>query len=114
MACAAWLAWQDGRPEEVIRLAAEIAGTDLTIHGSGVMCGWVYLFPLIAVHLRSGELAKAVSAARQVIGPSQQPLPANLTAALTGAADSWDEGDQAQTARLLAEALTLAQTHAYA
>jgi hypothetical protein len=86
----------------------------LAVSGSGARSRWVHLFPLIAVHLRSGELAKAVSAARQIIDPWQQLLPADLIAAPAGAAGSWDEGDQAQTARCLEEALALARSHAYA
>ena len=89
------------------------ASRDLYAPGSGAMYRWVHLFPLIAVHLRSGELAKAVSAARQIIDPSQQLLATDLISAITGAADSWDEGDQAQTARCLAEALALARTRGY-
>ena len=59
----------------MIRLADEIAETDPATLGFGPMYRWVYLFPLTAVHLRSGELAKAVNAARQIIDPSQQLLP---------------------------------------
>ena len=110
---AAWLAWQDGRPDEVLRLAAEIESLDLTNAGSGAMYRWIYLFPLLAAHLAAGAIAEAVTAARRIIDPSQQWLPDDLTAALAGACESWDEGDRAQAAKRLTEALAIARARAY-
>ena len=110
---AAWLAWQDGRPDEVLRLAAEIESLDLTNAGSGAMYRWIYLFPLLAAHLAAGATAEAVTAARRIIDPSQQWLPDDLTAALAGACESWDEGDPAQAAKRLTEALAIARARAY-
>jgi hypothetical protein len=69
--------------------------------------------PLLAAHLRLGDTAAAVAAARQVIDPSQQLLPDDLTAALAAACGSWDQGDEARAAGLLTEALTVARTRAY-
>jgi class 3 adenylate cyclase/tetratricopeptide (TPR) repeat protein len=109
----AWLAWQDGRPEEVIRLAAEIEAHDLSTLGSGAMYRWVYLFPVLAVHLQANKLDEAVTAARGIIDPSQQFLPDDLTTALAEASRSWDQGNPEETAQRLAEALALARAHAY-
>ncbi len=113
MGCAAWLAWQDGRPDEVIRLAAEIGQRELSTFGSGARYRWVYLFPLLAARLRAGELDAAVAAARALIDPSQMLLPDDLTAALTAASESWANGKPAETGQHLANALTLASEHAY-
>jgi hypothetical protein len=113
MSVAAWLAWQDGRSDEVTRLAAEIESLDLTNAGTYAMHRWIYLFPLLAVRLAAGNTAEAVAAARRIIDPSQQQLPDDLTAVLAGACESWDQGDQAQAAQRLTEALSLARTHAY-
>jgi hypothetical protein len=113
MAVAVWLAWQDGRPDEVIRRAAEIGGWRLTTLGSGAMYRWVYLFPLLAAHLAAGATAEAAAAARQIIDPSQQWLPADLTAALSAAGESWGRDDPDETARLLDDALILAAAHGY-
>jgi class 3 adenylate cyclase len=114
LAAAAWLAWQDSRPDEVIRLAAEIEERDLSKLGTGAMYRWVYLFPLLAARLQAGETGEAVAAARQIIDPSQQVLPDDLTAALAAACESWDQGsDTAQTEQRLREALALAHAHAY-
>ena len=113
MSVAAWLAWQDGRSDEVLRLAAEIESLNLTNVGPGAMHRWIYLFPLLALRLAAGATAEAVAAARRIIDPSQQLLPDDLTAALADACESWDQGDPAQTAQRLTEALALARTHDY-
>jgi class 3 adenylate cyclase/DNA-binding SARP family transcriptional activator len=113
LAVAAWLAWQDGRPDEVVRLVAEIEKYDRSALGTSAMYEWVYLFPLLAARLQAGESAEAVAAARQIIDPSQQVLPDDLTASLAAACESWDQGDPAETARHLTEALAVARARAY-
>ncbi|MGH3282822.1 MAG: hypothetical protein ACRDNW_27355, partial [Trebonia sp.] len=113
MAVSAWLAWQDGHPEEVISLAAEI---DKCVPGAYVfdaMYRWVYLFPLLAARLQHGEVGEAATAARRIIDPAQQRLPDDLTAALAAACTAWDGGDSAAVAKHLARALDLARAHAY-
>ena len=57
-ACLAWLAWQDGRPDDVIRLSDEIQALMATTVGSGFYQGLIYLWPLIAVHLDAGHVAR--------------------------------------------------------
>jgi tetratricopeptide (TPR) repeat protein len=109
----AWLAWQDGRPDEVLRLTAEIEEWDATRLGWGAMHRWVYLFPALAAHQAADATAEAVAAARRIIDPSQQALPDDLTAALATACESWDQGDQERAARHLRKALDLATEHAY-
>jgi tetratricopeptide (TPR) repeat protein len=113
MAVAAWLAWQDGRPDEVLRLAAGIESLDLTNVGSAAMHGWTYLFPVLAVRLAAGATAEAVAAARRIIDPSQQVLQDDLTSALAAACGSWDEGDPVRAAQHLTEALDLARAGGY-
>jgi adenylate cyclase len=113
LSVAAWLAWQDGRSDEVLRLAAEIESLDLTNVGSAAMHRWTYLFPVVAVRLAAGATAEAVAAARRVIDPSQQLLPDDLTDVLSAACASWDEGDQARAAQYLTEALDVARARAY-
>jgi tetratricopeptide (TPR) repeat protein len=113
LACAAWLAWQDGQPDEVIRLAVEIEKRMQSTLGSGVVYRWVYLFPLIAARLRAGELDAAVTAARTVIDPSQARLPDDLTTELAAARDSWADGKRTDTAQHLERALALATANAY-
>jgi eukaryotic-like serine/threonine-protein kinase len=97
----------------VIRLAAEVEHWSLKTLSSGARYRWVYLFPLVAAQLGDGALAGAVTAARQVLEPSQQILPDDLTAALTEACAAWDAADPATTRARLAAALELARVHAY-
>jgi hypothetical protein len=77
------------------------------------MYRWVYSFPLLAARLQAGETDEAVSAAREIIDPAQQALPDDLAALLAAACESWDQGDQAQTAHHLTEALAVACTRGY-
>jgi hypothetical protein len=97
----------------VIRLAAEIDKSDATTVSSGAMYRWVYLFPLLAARLRSGETEEAVAAAWRIIDPSQQFLPDDLTTALAAACQSWDQDNHAETAHRLTEAPALAYTRGY-
>jgi adenylate cyclase len=69
LACAAWLAWQDNRPEEVIRVAGQIEGFDPSTLGSETKYRWIYLFPVIAARLRSGDIGPAATAAAQITAP---------------------------------------------
>jgi hypothetical protein len=91
LACQAWLAWQDGRPDEVIRLAGQIAESDPAKMIFGGRHRWVHLFPLIAAELSGGDTAAAVNAARQIVDASQQWLPDDLTAALNAACAAWGD-----------------------
>jgi class 3 adenylate cyclase len=108
MACQSWLAWQDGHPEEVVRLAGQIAKFDPAKMAFGGRHRWVHLFPLIAVRLRAGDPAAAVAAARQILAPSQQLLHDELMAALDTACAAWDNGQPDAAAADLAAALDLA------
>jgi hypothetical protein len=113
MACRAWLAWQDGQPDEVIRLADQIASYQpSTINIIGAY-RWVYLFPLIAARLGAGSVNEAVTAARQVLDPAQQALPGDLTAALEAAGDAWDQGEPSVAGQHLEAALRLARDRDY-
>jgi hypothetical protein len=109
----AWLAWQDGRPDDVVAIAEQAAE-----HGpSEVMNGdsykWVYLLPLIAVYLERGDTEAAVARARQVLGPDQQVLPDELAAHVRRACQAWDEGVRDQVAGCLRAALDAAATLGY-
>ena len=68
----------------------------------------MYLFPLIAARLQSGNVAAAVAAARQILDPAQQLLPDDLMAALDAACAAWDRGEAGPAADGLAGALRLA------
>ena len=108
-----WLAWQDGHPDEVIALAAQVEALRVGTLATGARYRWVYLFPLIAARLRSGDAAAAVAAARQIIDPAQQLLPDDLMAALEAARAAWDRGEAGQAEEGLAGALRLAHDLRY-
>jgi hypothetical protein len=113
MSVTAWLAWQDGRPDEVLAIAAEIEALDLANAGSAGMQRWIYLFPLLAVRLQAGEVDEAAEAARQIIDPAQQLLSDDLMTALTAACHAQDRGNVTETTERLMEALALARARAY-
>jgi hypothetical protein len=115
-ACLVWLAWQDGRPAEVIALAARIAAGDRTTYhvpDGRSPHDWVYLLPLIATHLDAGNVEAAVAAARRLLDPGQLHLPDPLDAALAAACTAWDHGDPVATASTLKAALIQADELRY-
>ena len=110
----AWLAWQDGRQDDVIRLAGQIAELDLTTIAAGARYQWwVYLFPLIAVRLAEGNTEAAVAAARLMLDPTQQLLPDDITGTLDAASAAWDRDDRDAAARHLEAALDIAREQHY-
>jgi class 3 adenylate cyclase/tetratricopeptide (TPR) repeat protein len=109
----AWVAWREDRPEDVVNLATEALGQ----WGTTVVSYswyWLCLWPLIAVHLSSGQVAKAVEASRQMLVPPQQRLPDELESLLEWAGAAWDDNGLSLAAEKLAEALGLACRLGYA
>lgn len=112
-ACQAWLAWQDGRPEDTIRHARQAAEQpDEDIH-SAVPYRWIYLWPLVAAHLTAGETGEAVCAARRILHPSQQLLPDQLMELTSQADRAWDQGHPETAHDQLGAALELARELGY-
>ena len=108
----AWLAWQEERFEDVISLgeeALELWGTTIVSYS----WYWLCLWPMIGVHLRSGHIAEAVAASRQILVPPQQRLPDDLASLLEAAASAWDANEARIAGDKLAEALQLAVTLGY-
>jgi len=106
--CQAWLAWQDRRPDDVIRLASEYEQTGPGTADSCARYRWVYLWPLIAARLAVGATAEAVAAGRRILGPTQQALPGELTAVLEAGCQAWDRGEPGLAVGQLSAALALA------
>jgi len=107
-ACLAWLAWQDRRPEDVITLSNQITELKATTIGFSSHHRWVYLWPLIAVHLDAGNVAGAVAAGRQLLCPAQELLPADLEPIVAAASEAWQRGEPEASSAKLAAALALA------
>jgi hypothetical protein len=116
-ACLVWLARQDRHPHDVITLAEQIAGPDaaMTYHVSAGISPhkWVYLWPLMAAHLDTGQVAEAVAAGRQLLHPAQQRLPDELESAVTAACLAWDQGEREAGGKTLTAALALARDLRY-
>ena len=107
----AWLAWLDRHPDDVIKLAEEIATLMTGTPDAGLYYGPVHLWPLAAVHLEAGHLAEAVAATRRLRDHSQ--LPADLEAALTAASQAYDQDQPGLARDHLTAALDLARTLGY-
>jgi hypothetical protein len=73
--------WNRGRPGTV-RLARAHQDPQVAIH-----------WPLVAVRLEDGMVAQAVTAARELLEPSQQRFPDELQSIIESACLSWDRGD---------------------
>ena len=110
-ACLAWLAWQDRHPDDVIKLAEEIATLTTGTPDAGLYYGPVHLWPLAAVHLEAGHLAEAVAATRRLADHSQ--LPADLEATLTAASQAYDQDQPGLARDRLTVALDLARDLGY-
>ena len=110
-ACLAWLAWQDRRPHDVIKLSGEIAELMAGTARLGFYHGLIYLWPLIAVHLEAGHVGGAVAVSRQIPQYAQyaQWLPGDLESALEEAGQAWDRGQPGLAGERLAAAVALAR-----
>ena len=104
----AWVAWQEERFGEAERLAEGALERWKTnvVHDP---LYWICLWPLIAVRLAGGHSKEAVAAARDLLGPDQMRLPAELEAKVEAAISAWDTGQAEVAAEQLALALKLAE-----
>ena len=94
----AWLAWQEGRPDDVVRIAAEADAANEGTTSGGNQYRWVYLLPLAAVYLARSDPDRAVAAVRPLLDPGQQALPDQLAAALEATCRAWDGGQRGDVA----------------
>jgi predicted ATPase/class 3 adenylate cyclase len=81
---AAWVAYRDGDLDLVLRRGNE-ALADWSDGGSSGVFSWTARFPLLGVELERGRADTAFEHARAMLDPSQQPLPAEIAAALASA-----------------------------
>ncbi len=105
-ATAAWIAWKDGRTQDVVGLAREARELSLTLshlapallpHFEGL-----WLWPLISVHLGSGRPAAAVEAAGRVLEPHLLRTPDEIVSLVRAAKEAWDHDEVARAMRMLA------------
>jgi ATP/maltotriose-dependent transcriptional regulator MalT len=109
----AWLAWQDGRHDDVLALAAECDELMKPPHGPEIFVNWVRLWPVVAVHLVGGRVGPAVAAARQMLDPSQQRFEDEPESLLITSCEAWDAGDPARAGATLEKALVMARELRY-
>ena len=109
----AWVAWKEGRHVDVQALGEQALGQWRTcvVHYSWY---WAGLWPLIAVRLDAGRVEEAVTAARELLGPDQQRLVAELESEVQAALGAWDKGDAKVAGESLAQAVELACRFGYA
>jgi hypothetical protein len=105
----AWLAWQEGRPDDVVRIAAEVDAAAEAATEFGNRCRWMYLLPLAATCLARSDPGRAVAAVRPLLDPDQQALPDQLAAALEAACRAWDGGRRDEAVAFLRGALGIAR-----
>jgi DNA-binding SARP family transcriptional activator len=106
----AWLNWRDQQLAEAEHGALEALKIwEEFPHPFKWSAYWV----LCDIHLNNGQLDEAVESARAILHPTQQILPAELTAALEDAVRSWQEQDEGEARRCLEQAVGLAQDKGY-
>jgi hypothetical protein len=109
-----WVAWKDDRAADVARLADGSTKLWGTIPAGPYHFKGLCLWPLMSVHLASGQLAEAVDAGRQILLPPKVRLPDELEAMIVSAGAAWDSGEAQLAANELTAALELACRLGYA
>lgn len=103
-----WVAWQEGRPDEVLRLGSEVLALwreiSVTYHFQA-LCLW----PMLAVHLDMGNIDEAQRCARQMLDASQVRFPDDLERLLRRALQDAGRDGKAKAASRLAKALARAR-----
>ncbi len=112
MSCQAWLAWQDGHRDDVIKLSGEIAAAMTKPQYPWAYHCLLHQWPLVAAHLDAGDVAAAIAAARD-FPRYAPPLPAALGEALAAAITRWDPVHPDPAGIHLAAALTQARDLGY-
>ena len=110
--CQAWLAWQDGRRDDVIKLSAELAALMTSPEYPWSHHGLVHPWPLVAAHLDAGDVATAIAVVRE-LPRYAPPLPASLQQAIAAALTAWDPAQPGPARDHLTAALTQARTLRY-
>lgn len=104
----AWLAWREGRRDEVERRAARAAGLWM---GATYPFKWAAYWVILVLASERGELEVAFDAAKQMLELNQQRLPDEVEATLLAATSSRASG--ADTLALVHRAVALACQYGY-
>lgn len=109
------LAWVACRAGDVETAACK-AGQALDLwHGMPVPYSfdWMAAWPLIASNVSLGLSDEGIRAARLVLAPQQQPMPARLAEQTWRAVSAWESGSREDATRLMVEALAIAREWGY-
>ena len=112
----AWVAWRDGNLVEAETYGqASIETIQLQKIASNLFqCfQWVALWPLLGVALAHERISDALSYARMLLDPTQQPPPGEIAAVLEAALAAWDGGKQEEAHALLRQIVPLAEEMGY-
>ena len=107
-AMAVWVAWKEGRVDEVEPLAEDALSRWRRCIVRYPFC-WICLWPLIAARLAGGRDEDAMAAARDLVSPPQMRLPARLEAMVISAVAAWGASQHSVAVSRLKTALTLAE-----
>ena len=90
----AWVAWhdKDWALAETYALIALETWSTLTPHHASLSFKWAALWPLIGIKLRSQQTGTALNYARELLDPSQQLLPDEVTRIVEVAIQLWEQG----------------------
>jgi tetratricopeptide (TPR) repeat protein len=108
----AWVAWRNGNLCET-KKAARAAHAIWHKTDDVSPFHWIALWPLIGVALAGDHLADAVDHAREMLGPTQQPLPDVLAATLEEAIEYWDRDKADEVRQCLEQAIEMAPEWGY-
>ncbi|HEV2237845.1 MAG TPA: AAA family ATPase [Ktedonobacterales bacterium] len=109
----AWVAWRQGDHAEVeTHGQAALA----TWQGGALQYPfkWAARWPLLGMACARGHVGDALTYARDLLAPLQQPLPPSLSVLIDRATQAWDADQPAAAARYLDVALAAAREDGYA
>ncbi len=113
----AWIAWKDGRSQEVVDLAREARELSLMLsHLAPALIPpfeGLWLWPLISVHLAAGHIAAAVETACWVLESPLLRPPDEVMSLVRSAKEAWDHEEVERATRMLSQAVKLATNLGY-
>lgn len=109
----AWLAWNDGNLEEVAIQGNQALETWDMVGSqyASTAFKWTAIWPLMDLAMEKNQIGDAIAYAQQLLEPTQQRLPDNLTAALERAIESWTNQRPKETRKWLSIALDQSDLH---
>lgn len=108
----AWVALREGDLAAAKRHGTETVRL-MNQFNPGFPGRWIGGWPIIAVAVAEGDVPRALEYARDLLDPSQQPMPDDVQEAITVALSAEQDEAQGEPLQLLADALEVARTYNY-